>query len=426
MQTPDDASRGRAPRWTRLALAAGALGVAALARIYVHPATTNSYLQACFEDQAPRRAILYETQFRSGAKGGRTATHHWLKDCGLHFSPPKQTKERAAAAALGLRKLDDQSAIANGVGYINVDTRKRFQEIDGFGGAFTEASANVWMKLPPKQRKKVIDLYFSEEGAGYTLGRVHMNSCDFCTSSYDFAPVDGDYDLEHFDSEVKHDQATMIPLMQAAKKAVEKRGEAFKLFASPWSPPAWLKAPNSVPPMRPTITFDQNRSMLGSAQPLGLQNDPRAFESWALYYAKFAAAYAAQNLTLWGFTVQNEPEFSAPFAAASFLMGPLRHRSPTTGAFQKDHRGAVVRLRSPSTRAGGRPAAGTRRRRRPSSATTWGRGSRRTTRPYYCSSSTTTGTTSWSGAGTSTRTQRRPSTSMDWPSIGTRAASSAT
>ena len=140
-----------------------------------------------------------------------------------------------------------------------------------------------------------------------------MNSCDFCVESYDFAPVDNDYELKHFDTSEKHDQAEMIPLMRAAKEAVNKRGQDFKLFASPWSPPAWLKAPNSIPPMRPTITFDHNRSMLGSAHPLGLRNSPEAFAAWALYYSKFAEAYDRQNLTLWGFTVQNEPEFSAPF-----------------------------------------------------------------------------------------------------------------
>ena len=53
--------------------------------------------------------------------------------------------------------------------------------------------------------------------------------------------------------------------------------------------------------------------MLGSAHPLGLRNSPEAFAAWALYYSKFAEAYDRQNLTLWGFTVQNEPEFSAPF-----------------------------------------------------------------------------------------------------------------
>ena len=110
------------------------------------------------------------------------------------------------------------ATIANGIGYVQVDTSKKYQTIEGFGGAFTEASAKTWMRLPVHERKRVIDLYFGENGAGYTLGRVHMNSCDFCVASYDFAPVDNDYELKHFDTSVKHDQAEMIPLMRAAKK----------------------------------------------------------------------------------------------------------------------------------------------------------------------------------------------------------------
>ena len=304
MQQQTAARRAPLPRWARLALGAAAVASIVLAIQWRRNTSTPDYLQACLNGEAQKRAVLYETTLETGKRGGRTLQTHWLRNCGLHLQ--KKTMQ-----------LD--ATIANGIGYVQVDTSKKYQTIEGFGGAFTEASAKTWMRLPLHERKRVIDLYFGENGAGYTLGRVHMNSCDFCVESYDFAPVDNDYELKHFDSSVKHDQAEMIPLMRAAKQAVNKRGQEFKLFASPWSPPAWLKAPNSIPPMRPTITFDHNRSMLGSAHPLGLRNSPEAFAAWALYYSKFASAYNAQNLTLWGFTVQNEPEFSAPCDAASLL-----------------------------------------------------------------------------------------------------------
>ena len=304
MQQQVASRRAPLPRWARLALGAAAVAAVALAVLYRHNTSTPDYLQACLNGEAPKRAVLYETTLEDKKRGGRTLQTHWLRNCGLHLQ--KKTMQ-----------LD--ATIANGIGYVQVDTSKKYQTIEGFGGAFTEASAKTWMRLPVHERKRVIELYFGENGAGYTLGRVHMNSCDFCVESYDFAPVDNDYELKHFDSNVKHDQTEMIPLMRAAKEAVNKRGQDFKLFASPWSPPAWLKAPNSIPPMRPTITFDHNRSMLGSAHPLGLRNSPEAFAAWALYYSKFASAYNAQNLTLWGFTVQNEPEFSAPCDAASFV-----------------------------------------------------------------------------------------------------------
>ena len=297
--------RAPLPRWARLALGAAAVASIVLAIQWRRNATTPDYLQACLNGEAQKRAVLYETTLEDKKRGGRTLQTHWLRNCGLHLQ--KKTMQ-----------LD--ATIANGIGYVQVDTSKKYQTIEGFGGAFTEASAKTWMRLPLHERKRVIDLYFGENGAGYTVGRVHMNSCDFCVSSYDFAPVDNDYELKHFDSSVKHDQAEMIPLMRAAKKAVERRNQEFKLFASPWSPPAWLKAPNSIPPMRPTITFDHNRSMLGSAHPLGLRNSPEAFAAWALYYSKFAAAYDRQNLTLWGFTVQNEPEFSAPWGGGVLVV----------------------------------------------------------------------------------------------------------
>lgn len=56
-----------------------------------------------------------------------------------------------------------------------VDSSRTYQEILGFGGAFTEASAVNWMKLSKADRDEVIRLYFAppeEGGLGYTLGRV--------------------------------------------------------------------------------------------------------------------------------------------------------------------------------------------------------------------------------------------------------------
>ena len=111
------------------------------------------------------------------------------------------------------------------------------------------------------------------------------------------------------------------PFPTQAKAATERRGEAFKLFASPWSPPAWLKRPrpvSSVDAAHPSISFPGNRSMLSSAEPNGLRSDDRSQRAWALYYSKFASAYATQGLALWGFTVQYEPEFSAPWEACRY------------------------------------------------------------------------------------------------------------
>ena len=195
--------------------------------------------------------------------------------------------------------------------------------------------------------------------------------------------------------------------------------------------------------MRPTITFDHNRSMLGSAHPLGLRNSPEAFAAWALYYSKFASAYNAQNLTLWGFTVQNEPEFSAPWGGGVLVLRGAFERRPRVDGVegaQTRRAGASMAWRRKNTQhrwriehthdytsqkqhrkknTGGRPAAGTLLPQQILSETISGHDSRRTIPLCYYSSSTTTGTTSWRGAILYMETKTRRSTWTAWPSTGT-------
>jgi glucosylceramidase len=88
-----------------------------------------------------------------------------------------------------------------------VDSNVSYQPILGFGGAFTESAAHNFYKLSTAAQNKFIALYFGENGIGLTLGRIHINSCDFSLESYCFDNVDGDVDLAFFDHEVTHDQA---------------------------------------------------------------------------------------------------------------------------------------------------------------------------------------------------------------------------
>lgn len=69
---------------------------------------------------------------------------------------------------------------------------EKFQTITGFGGSFTESSAYLLNKLGKENRKKILEAYFGENGANYSLTRTHMNSCDFSVSNYSYASVEGD------------------------------------------------------------------------------------------------------------------------------------------------------------------------------------------------------------------------------------------
>lgn len=166
---------------------------------------------------------------------------------------------------------------------ILVDPTRRFQTILGFGGAFTDAAAETYAKLPPAKQAEVLTAYFSpDKGLGYTLGRTNIQSCDFSSDTYSYDDTPGDTALAHFS--IAHDLKYRVPFIQAAL-AVAKG--PFTLFASPWSPPAWMKT---------------NGDMAH-----GGQVKPEDRQAWADLYVRFIRAYRQQGIPLWGLTVQNEP-----------------------------------------------------------------------------------------------------------------------
>lgn len=163
-----------------------------------------------------------------------------------------------------------------------VNPAKQFQTFIGIGGAITDASAEVFTKLPKEKQQEFLDAYYNKDkGIGYTLARTNIHSCDFSSGSYTYVS-DEDKNLKTFS--VQHDEQFRIPLI---KKVIESAGGSLLLFASPWSPPAFMK---------------DNNNMLHGGKLL-----PEYDESWSLYFTKFIKAYEAEGIPVWGITVQNEP-----------------------------------------------------------------------------------------------------------------------
>jgi glucosylceramidase len=167
---------------------------------------------------------------------------------------------------------------------IEINPLKKYQEIIGFGGAFTEATAFTVANLSPEKRAEIINAYFHpEKGLNYSLCRTHMNSCDFCLGNYACDQVAGDVDLRFFN--IEHDKIYLIPMI---KEAMKIKGTPLNLFISPWSPPGWMKT---------------NHQMNNGGK---LKEEYRA--TWALFFAKFIKAYEAEGVPIWGLTIQNEPD----------------------------------------------------------------------------------------------------------------------
>mmetsp|Transcript_48365 Transcript_48365/g.121754 ORF Transcript_48365/g.121754 Transcript_48365/m.121754 type:complete len:509 (-) Transcript_48365:197-1723(-) len=204
-----------------------------------------------------------------------------------------------------------------------LSTSKKFQTILGFGGAFTEAAALTISKLPEGLQEEIVQAYFGPQGHQYSLGRVPIASCDFSTSSYSYDDVPGDLNLTRFGLN-KVDTDLIIPLI---KRAMNTSRQDIRIFASPWSPPAWMKRSNN---------------MVGTSFPECLLNDDSIHAAWAKYLSKFVSAYEEHSLKLWGMTIQNEPLLGllSKWEACSF--------TPSSQAkFVKDHLGPVMAAEHP-------------------------------------------------------------------------------
>lgn len=156
-----------------------------------------------------------------------------------------------------------------------------YQEIKGFGGAFTEAASTTLDKLSQENRDKILKLYFDKEnGIGYNFGRIHMNSCDFSLGNY-CCVEENDKELKTFN--INRDKKSLIPMIKDAMKYNE-----IDCFVSPWSPPAFMKTNGKM-----------NE---------GGKLKEEYYEAWSEHFVKFIKAYKDNGIDISVVSVQNEPK----------------------------------------------------------------------------------------------------------------------
>ena len=180
-------------------------------------------------------------------------------------------------------KLEEKTAFekSDSSSTISINPKETFQTITGFGGSFTESSAHLLTNLSSKKRDEVIQAYFGDEGARYSLTRTHIASCDFSLSNYTYAPVADDLELEHFT--IAQDTSDLIPMILAATRV---SSEGFKIIASPWTAPPWMK---------------DNKEYVGG------KLLPQYYNTYSHYFSKYLEEYKKQDIEIWGVTVVNEP-----------------------------------------------------------------------------------------------------------------------
>lgn len=169
---------------------------------------------------------------------------------------------------------------SDGSRQLNIYPERRYQEVLGFGAAFTETSAYNYANMSEAGKEKIVKALFDREnGLGLNYCRTHIHSCDFSLNRYTYVR-EQDEGLESFS--ISRDHKYVIPFIRAALN----KAEDLKLFASPWTPPSWMK--------------DNNEMIHGGRLLEGY------YESWADYMVRYVTEYKKEGISFSGISVQNE------------------------------------------------------------------------------------------------------------------------
>lgn len=173
-----------------------------------------------------------------------------------------------------------QTAVPTSAMSIHLNPDQRYQQVLGFGAALTDASCYLLEQLDADKRKSLLNDCFGSSGLRFSVARTTIGSSDYSLNAYSYDDTESpDPDLTHFS--IDHDRKYILPLL---KEARQTNPELF-YFSSPWSPPGWMKAGNSL---------------------FGGSMRKHYFASYAQYFVKFLQGYAVDGVKIDAVTVQNE------------------------------------------------------------------------------------------------------------------------
>lgn len=180
----------------------------------------------------------------------------------------------AAAPALKWRPAHGSSAEA-----VVLDPGRSFQEILGFGAAFTDAACYMFHQLSAPAREELFKELFDPSEMGLNTCRLCIGSSDYATKVYSYDEGDPDPEMQRFS--IDHDREYILPMLKLGRRV----NPGLFLLGSPWSPPGWMKT---------------GGSMLGGSM------RKRYFAPYALYFVKFLQAYKDAGVPVDAVTTQNE------------------------------------------------------------------------------------------------------------------------
>jgi len=198
---------------------------------------------------------------------------------------------------------------------ITIHSEEKLQKIDGFGGCFNEIGWEALLTVTPAERETILKELFTSEGANFSFCRLPIGANDYSLSYYSCNDVAEDFGMTNFN--IDRDRYILIPYI---KEAMKLRPD-LQLWASPWSPPAWMKVNNHYA-LRSGKLKGSNNSLTKDKEIL---NNSTAFRmenaylsAYALYLSKFSQAYKKEGINLKAINVQNEIVYSPHWSSCTW------------------------------------------------------------------------------------------------------------
>ena len=178
------------------------------------------------------------------------------------------------------------------------------QTIDGIGGTFNEIGGDMLCYLEPERRQAILNDLFGKDGAKFSYCRMPIGASDYGMNFYSLNDVIDDFDMVNFS--IDRDRHILLRYIKEAKKI----NPDLKMWASPWSPPGWMKINNSY-----ASGYDRSGTDHNGLQPerhielpcTGFKMQEGYLKAYALYLAKFCKAYEAEGVHIENINIQNEP-----------------------------------------------------------------------------------------------------------------------
>lgn len=233
-----------------------------------------------------------------------------------------------------LQKPVKISKVASTPADVVIKVDETLQRIDGFGPCFNELGWTSLNLLNEADRDGILrEMFAPGVGGNFTICRIPVGANDFSRNWYSYNEADGDFEMKHFS--VANDIETLIPFIKSA----QKHNPGIRIWASPWSPPTWMKY-NRHYAARSVLGNTDFQSEEFGMDLRGINNglpkyregqegtdmfiqEEKYFRAYALYFRKFIEAYREQKINVAMVMPQNEFNSAQVFPSCTWTSAGL-------------------------------------------------------------------------------------------------------